>query len=130
MPYWLMKSEPDELSIHDLERLDKHAWMRRTHLTRRATFCAACSGLFLLSLGWSGHCGHRSHRFGALPRPDIYSDPRAITTMPRPVPPREPWSAVDVVFVEAFKRVIPLAQRKAQSAAPALPLVQKAAAFL
>jgi predicted RNA-binding protein with PUA-like domain len=38
---------------------------------------------------------------------------------------KNPWSAVDVAFVEAFKRVIPLAQLKAQSALLALPLVQK-----
>jgi len=26
MPFWLMKSEPDELSIHDLQRLGKARW--------------------------------------------------------------------------------------------------------
>ncbi|QVM88513.1 EVE domain-containing protein [Pseudomonas lalucatii] len=26
MPYWLMKSEPDELSIHDLQRLGETRW--------------------------------------------------------------------------------------------------------
>lgn len=26
MPYWLMKSEPDELSIHDLQRLQHVRW--------------------------------------------------------------------------------------------------------
>ena len=26
MPYWLMKSEPDELSIHDLQRLEQARW--------------------------------------------------------------------------------------------------------
>ena len=26
MPYWLMKSEPDELSIHDLQRLGQARW--------------------------------------------------------------------------------------------------------
>ena len=26
MPYWLMKSEPDELSIHDLQRLGRARW--------------------------------------------------------------------------------------------------------
>jgi len=26
MPYWLMKSEPDEFSIHDLQRLGQARW--------------------------------------------------------------------------------------------------------
>jgi predicted RNA-binding protein with PUA-like domain len=38
---------------------------------------------------------------------------------------KNPWSAIDVVFVEAFNRVIPLAALKNQSALVALPLVQK-----
>src|SRR5690606_16330607 len=28
MPYWLMKSEPDDLSIHDLQRLGRARWDR------------------------------------------------------------------------------------------------------
>jgi predicted RNA-binding protein with PUA-like domain len=39
---------------------------------------------------------------------------------------KNPWSAVDVAFVEAFKRVIPLAQLKAQSALLELPLARMA----
>jgi predicted RNA-binding protein with PUA-like domain len=38
---------------------------------------------------------------------------------------KNPWSALDVAFVDAFRQVIPLTQLKAQSALLELPLVHK-----
>lgn len=59
-----------------------------------------------------------------------YPDPTAL--MPdshyfdaKATPERNPWSALDVGFVEAFPDVIPLARLKAEPALGELALVQK-----
>ncbi|MBU1285922.1 MAG: EVE domain-containing protein [Gammaproteobacteria bacterium] len=128
MPYWLMKSEPDELSIHDLQRLEQARWDGvRNYQARNFLRSMQPDDLFFFyhsSCPEPGIAGIARIASAHYPDPTAlepdshYFDAKASTA-------KNPWSAVDVAFVEAFKRVIPLAQLKAQSALLELPLVQK-----
>jgi len=128
MPYWLMKSEPDELSIHDLQRLEQTRWDGvRNYQARNFLRSMQPGDLFFFyhsSCPEPGIAGIARIASAHYPDPTAlepashYFDAKASTA-------KNPWSAVDVAFVEAFKRVIPLAQLKAQSALLELPLVQK-----
>ncbi|PKM25726.1 MAG: EVE domain-containing protein [Gammaproteobacteria bacterium HGW-Gammaproteobacteria-13] len=128
MPYWLMKSEPDELSIHDLQRLEQARWDGvRNYQARNFLRSMQPGDLFFFyhsSCPEPGIAGIARIASAHYPDPTAlepgshYFDAKASAA-------KNPWSAVDVAFVEAFKRVIPLAQLKAQSALLALPLVQK-----
>ena len=128
MPYWLMKSEPDELSIHDLQRLQHARWDGvRNYQARNFLRSMQPGDLFFFyhsSCPEPGIAGIARINAPYYPDPTAlepgshYFDAKASTA-------KNPWSAVDVAFVEAFKRVIPLAQLKTQSALLVLPLVQK-----
>lgn len=128
MPYWLMKSEPDELSIHDLQRLEQARWDGvRNYQARNFVRSMQPGDLFFFyhsSCPEPGIAGiarivSAHHPDPTALEPDShYFDAKASTA-------KNPWSAIDVAFVEAFKQVIPLAQLKAQSALLELPLVQK-----
>jgi predicted RNA-binding protein with PUA-like domain len=128
MPYWLMKSEPDELSIHDLQRLEQARWDGvRNYQARNFLRSMQPGDLFFFyhsSCPEPGIAG-----IGRITSPH-YPDPTALEPDShyfdgKASAAKNPWSAVDVAFVEEFKRVIPLAQLKAQSALLGLPLVQK-----
>lgn len=128
MPYWLMKSEPDELSIHDLQRLEQTRWDGVRNYQARNFLRSMQPGDLLFfyhsSCPEPGIAGIARIVSAAYPDPTAlepdshYFDAKASAA-------KNPWSAVDVAFAEAFKRVIPLAQLKAQSALLELPLVQK-----
>ena len=128
MPYWLMKSEPDELSIHDLQRLEQARWDGvRNYQARNFLRSMQPGDLFFFyhsSCPEPGIAG-----IGRIASP-VYPDPTALQPDShyfdaKASAEKNSWSALDVAFVEAFKRVIPLAQLKAQSALLELPLVQK-----
>ena len=128
MPYWLMKSEPDELSITDLSHLGRTRWDGvRNYQARNFLRAMQPGDLFLF---YHSSC----------PRPGVagigrilsecYPDPTAL--MPdghyfdvKASIERNPWSALDVGFVEVFAPVIELSQLKAQPALAGLALVQK-----
>lgn len=128
MPYWLMKSEPDELSIHDLQRLEQTRWDGVRNYQARNFLRSMQPGdwffFYHSSCPEPGIAGIARIASAAYPDPTAlepnshYYDAKASSE-------KNPWSAVDVVFVEAFKRIIPLAQLKAQSALLELPLVHK-----
>ncbi|HWV10546.1 EVE domain-containing protein [Pseudomonas sp. GD03944] len=128
MPNWLMKSEPDELSIHDLQRLGQARWDGvRNYQARNFVRSMAVGDLFFFyhsSCPEPGIAGIARISQAAYPDPTAlqpdshYFDAKASAE-------KNPWSAVDVEFVEAFKAVIPLAELKAQSALSGLALVQK-----
>lgn len=128
MPYWLMKSEPDELSIHDLARLGITRWDGvRNYQARNFLRAMQPGDLFFF---YHSSC----------PQPGVagvgkvlgtsYPDPTALIPQShyfdeKASPDRNPWEAVDVGFVEAFSSVISLAHLKAEPALSGLPLVQK-----
>ena len=128
MPYWLMKSEPDELSIHDLQRLEHVRWDGvRNYQARNFLRSMQPDDLFFFyhsscpQPGIAGIARVTSPHYPdptALEPESHYFDAKASTA-------KNPWSAVDAAFVEAFNRVIPLTELKTQSALLELPLVHK-----
>jgi predicted RNA-binding protein with PUA-like domain len=123
-----MKSEPDELSIHDLQRLEQARWDGvRNYQARNFLRGMQPGDLFFF---YHSSCPEPGIAGIARIASAHYPDPTALEPQShyydaKASAAKNPWSAVDVAFVEAFKRVIPLAQLKAQSALLALPLVQK-----
>ncbi|MGE8361713.1 EVE domain-containing protein [Pseudomonas sp.] len=128
MPNWLMKSEPDELSIHDLQRLGQARWDGvRNYQARNFVRSMAVGDLFFF---YHSSCPEPGIAGIARISQAAYSDPTALQADShyfdaKASAEKNPWSAVDVEFVEAFKAVIPLAELKAQSALSGLALVQK-----
>jgi predicted RNA-binding protein with PUA-like domain len=128
MPYWLMKSEPDELSIHDLQRLGQTRWDGvRNYQARNFMRSMQTGDLFFF---YHSSCPQPGIAGIARIASAHYPDPTALEPEShyfdvKASAAKNPWSALDVAFVEAFAQVIPLAQLKAQSALLELPLVQK-----
>ncbi|MCY1352745.1 EVE domain protein [compost metagenome] len=61
---------------------------------------------------------------------EVYPDPTALDPQshyhdPKASPEKNPWSALDVEFVEAFAQVIPLGELRQQTVLSGMPLVQK-----
>ena len=128
MPYWLMKSEPDELSIHHLQQLGRARWDGVRNYQAR-------NFLRSMQVGDSFFFYHSS-----CPEPGIagiasiagptYPDPTALDPSShyfdaKASAEKNPWSALDVEFVEAFPRVLPLASLREQQALAELALVQR-----
>lgn len=128
MPYWLMKSEPDELSIHDLQRLGQTRWDGvRNYQARNFMRSMQTGDLFFF---YHSSCPQPGIAGIARIASPHYPDPTALEPEShyfdaKASAAKNPWSALDVAFVEAFAQVIPLAQLKAQSALLELPLVHK-----
>ncbi|WMW06368.1 EVE domain-containing protein [Pseudomonas entomophila] len=128
MAYWLMKSEPDELSIEALARLGEARWDGVRNYQARNFLRAMSVGdefLFYHSrCPQPGVAGIARITAAAYPDPTAldpeshYFDAKASTE-------KNPWSAVDVAHVQTFRRVLGLGLLKQQAALEALPLVQK-----
>ena len=128
MAYWLMKSEPDELSIDDLEKLGKARWDGvRNYQARNFLRAMAVGDEFFFyhsSCPEPGIAGIGKIVEGAYPDPTAldkdshYFDAKASAD-------KNPWSAIDVAFVETFATVLSLGYLKQQAALEQLPLVQK-----
>jgi len=128
MPFWLMKSEPDELSIHDLQRLGKTRWDGvRNYQARNFIRGMQAGDQFLFyhsSCPQPGVAGIA--RIEGEPYPDPAAlDPQSHYFDAKASADKNPWTAIDVSFVEAFRQVIPLAELKAQTALAELALVHK-----
>ncbi|MBT8765847.1 EVE domain-containing protein [Metapseudomonas boanensis] len=128
MPYWLMKSEPDELSIHDLQRLGTARWDGvRNYQARNFLRAMQPGDLFFFyhsSCPEPGIAGIA--RLIGEPYPDPTAlDPQSHYHDAKASAEKNPWSARDVEFVEAFARVIPLARLREQTVLAGMPLVQK-----
>jgi predicted RNA-binding protein with PUA-like domain len=123
-----MKSEPAELSIHELQNLGTARWDGvRNYQARNFVRSMQSGDLFFF---YHSSC----------PQPGIagigriigepYADPTALDPHShyfdaRADVEKNPWTARNVAFVEAFAEVIPLAQLKACPGLSGLPLVQK-----
>ncbi|MDX5372911.1 MAG: EVE domain-containing protein [Pseudomonadaceae bacterium] len=128
MPFWLMKSEPDELSIHDLQRLGRARWDGVRNYQARNFLRAMQPGeLFFFyhsSCPQPGIAG-----IGRIAGP-TYPDPTALDPAShyfdaKASAEKNPWSALDVEFVEAFAEVLPLPRLKNNPALAELALVQR-----
>ncbi|MCG8294407.1 MULTISPECIES: EVE domain-containing protein [Pseudomonas] len=128
MAYWLMKSEPDELSIEALARLGEARWDGvRNYQARNFLRAMSVGDEFLFyhsSCPQPGVAGVARITAAAYPDPTAldpeshYFDAKASTE-------KNPWSAVDVAHVQTFRQVLGLGLLKQQAALEALPLVQK-----
>lgn len=128
MPYWLMKSEPDEFSIHHLEKLGHARWDGVRNYQARNFIRAMQPGdrffFYHSSCATPGIAGIGSIISTAYPDPTAldsespYFDARAN-------PDKNPWSAIDVSFVEFIQPVLTLSRLKAEPALATMPLVLK-----
>lgn len=128
MAYWLMKSEPDELSITDLKKLGEARWDGvRNYQARNFLRAMAVGDQFFFyhsSCPEPGIAGIGKVIAAAYPDPTAldkkshYFDVKASKE-------KNPWSAIDVAFVEAFASVLSLGFLKQQAGLEQMPLVQK-----
>lgn len=128
MPYWLMKSEPDELSIKDLARLKEARWDGvRNYQARNFLRSMAVGDQFFFyhsSCPEPGIAGIARISAAAYPDPTAL-DPQSHYFDVKATAEKNPWSAVDVAHVETFSKVLGLGYLKQQTALAELPLVQK-----
>ena len=128
MAYWLMKSEPDELSIEGLAQVGEARWDGVRNYQARNFMRAMADGdrffFYHSSCPEPGIAGIGQIIKAAYPDPTAldaqspYHDAKANSD-------KNPWSAVNVAHVETFRKVLSLAWLKQQSALAELPLVQK-----
>lgn len=125
---WLMKSEPDELSIVTLQRLGWARWdgvrnyQARNHLRHMQP-----GELFFFyhsSCPQPGIAGIGRIRQAAYPDPSAL-EPQSSYYDPKASQDNNPWSAVDVEFVEAFAQILALPRLKTVPALQQSPLVRK-----
>lgn len=128
MAYWLMKSEPDELSISGLQTLGKTRWDGvRNYQARNFLRSMAVGDEFFFyhsSCPEPGIAGIARIAEAAYPDPTAL-DPQSHYHDAKASAEKNPWSAIDVEFVETFGKVLGLGYLKQQSALEQLPLVQK-----
>ena len=128
MAYWLMKSEPDELSINGLEKLGRTRWDGvRNYQARNFLRAMAVGDEFFFyhsSCPEPGIAG--IGRIVASDYPDPTAlDPESHYFDPKASAEKNPWTSVDVAHVETFAKVLELAQLKQQTRLAEMPLVQK-----
>jgi predicted RNA-binding protein with PUA-like domain len=128
MPYWLMKSEPDELSIQHLRQLGRARWDGvRNYQARNFMRSMQIGDEFFF---YHSSCPEPGIAGIARIAGPVYPDPTALDPNShyfdaKASAEKNPWSALDVEFVEAFPRVLPLASLRDQQALAELALVQR-----
>ncbi|MBD9426272.1 EVE domain-containing protein [Pseudomonas sp. PDM15] len=128
MPYWLMKSEPDELSIQHLRQLGRARWDGvRNYQARNFMRSMQIGDEFFF---YHSSCPEAGIAGIARIAGPVYPDPTALDPNShyfdaKASAEKNPWSALDVEFVEAFPRVLPLASLRDQQALAELALVQR-----
>lgn len=128
MAYWLMKSEPDELSINDLGRLGETRWDGvRNYQARNFLRAMAVGDEFFFyhsSCPEPGIAGIARISAAAYPDPTAL-DPQSHYFDAKASAEKNPWSAVEVAHVETFAKVLGLGYLKQQTALAEMSLVQK-----
>lgn len=128
MAYWLMKSEPDELSISDLQRLGTARWDGVRNYQARNFLRAMAEGdsffFYHSSCPEPGIAGIGTITRAAYPDPTAL-EPESHYFDAKATADKNPWSAIDVSFEAIFPKVLGLGYLKQQSALEQLPLVQK-----
>ena len=128
MPYWLMKSEPDELSILHLQKLGRARWDGvRNYQARNFMRSMQPGELFFF---YHSSCPEPGIAGIARIAGPVYPDPTALDPQShyfdaKASTEKNPWSALDVEFVEAFPSVLPLARLRDNPALAELALVQR-----
>ncbi|NIX94748.1 EVE domain-containing protein [Pseudomonas fulva] len=128
MAYWLMKSEPDELSIKGLAHLGEARWDGVRNYQARNFMRAMSEGdtffFYHSSCPQPGIAGIAKVIRAAYPDPTAL-DPHSPYHDAKATPDKNPWSAVDVAHVRTLPRVLELGWLKQQPALAELALVQK-----
>lgn len=128
MAYWLMKSEPDEFSIKDLQKLGEARWDGvRNYQARNFIRSMAVGDEFFFyhsSCPQPGIAGVGRIVQAAYPDPTAL-DPESHYYDSKATPEKNPWSALQVAHVHTFPKVITLDYLKQQTALAEMPLVQK-----
>ena len=128
MAYWLMKSEPDDLSIEALGRLGEARWDGVRNYQARNFLRAMSVGdeffFYHSSCPEPGVAGIARITAAAYPDPTAL-DPESHYHDPKATAEKNPWSAVDVAHVRTLPKVLSLGLLKQQGALAELPLVQK-----
>ncbi|MGH2292890.1 MULTISPECIES: EVE domain-containing protein [Pseudomonas] len=128
MAYWLMKSEPYELSIEGLGRLGETRWDGvRNYQARNFLRAMSVGDTFFFyhsSCPQPGIAGIARITRAAYPDPTAL-DPESPYHDPKATAEKNPWSAVDVAHVQTLPKVLELGWLKQQAALAELPLVQK-----
>lgn len=127
--YWLVKSEPDSYSLDDLRRDRRTAWTgvrnyQARNLMRDRMRVDDPVLFYHSSTEPPGVVGLA--RVASAPYPDAtardpkseYYDEKATEENPR-------WFLVDIEFVEAFPRMVTLAEIRADPALAGMPLVNR-----
>lgn len=116
MACWLLKSEPDEFSIMDLQRLGRGRWDGVRNYQARNFLRAMQPGeLFLFhhsSCAQPGIAGIGRIASSACPDPSAL-DPVSPYHDPKASAENNPWSTLEVEFVARFPRILSLAQLRA-----------------
>ncbi|WP_462401557.1 EVE domain-containing protein [Pseudomonas sp. Marseille-QA0332] len=128
MAYWLMKSEPDELSIQALDRIGQARWDGvRNYQARNFLRTMSLDDEFFFyhaSCAQPGIAGIGRITATAYPDPTAL-DPSSVYFDAKASPAGNPWSAVDVSHVQTFPAVLGLGLLKQQAALAELALVKK-----
>lgn len=128
MAYWLMKSEPDDLSIEALARMGNARWDGvRNYQARNFLRAMSVGDTFFFyhsSCPQPGIAGIARITAAAYPDPTAL-DPQSHYFDAKASAEKNPWSAVDVEHVQTFGQVLGLGLLKQQAALEELPLVQK-----
>lgn len=128
MPYWLMKSEPDEFSITDLEKRDLGRWDGVRNYQARNFLRAMQPGdsffFYHSSCAVPGIAGIGRIASSAYPDPTAL-DQTSPYYEPKATAAQNPWSAVDVEHTETFTPVVPLTRLKGESALSDFALLRR-----
>ena len=128
MAFWLMKSEPDELSVAMLAKLGIARWDGvRNYQARNFIRAMAVGDEFFFyhsSCPEPGIAGIARIAAAAYPDPAAL-DPQSSYYDAKAIEQSNPWSALDVAHVETFDKVLSLGQLKQQPALAELALVKK-----
>jgi predicted RNA-binding protein with PUA-like domain len=123
-----MKSEPDELSIQHLRQLGRARWDGvRNYQARNFMRSMQIGDEFFF---YHSSCPEPGIAGIARIAGPVYPDPTALDPNShyfdaKASAEKNPWSALDVEFIEAFPRVLPLASLREQQALAELALVQR-----
>ncbi|WP_434775226.1 EVE domain-containing protein [Pseudomonas oryzihabitans] len=128
MACWLLKSEPDEFSLNDLQRLGQARWDGvRNYQARNFLRATAPDDLFFFhhsSCAEPGIAGIGRIVGEAFDDPTAL-DPESPYHAPKASADSNPWTARQVAFVEAFPRVLTLPRLRALPALADFALLRK-----
>lgn len=120
MAYWLMKSEPEELSINDLEQSPrkKFRWDGVRNFRARNWMRAMADGdqfFFAHSSCAVPGIGGIAEIIGAAYEDPTQFDPESHYFDPKSDPAKPRWTSRDVRFIERFPSVLPLQELRAHT---------------